>query len=300
MGLAWAQEAVAGPEWLADGVSARARAAVKAHPRFDVAMCRAATGIVALYSGNRLLNRVLNDRGRALFGMLSLYLHALPETAGGGLTAGRLAALCAETAVCSRGRAKAMLAVMRWGGYVEPGGAAGDRRVKPLVPTRRMLVLHRERWRRQFVALALVDDGADAVLARLDEDAFLDRLAIACGTAFRAGFRVLRCAPAFAAIADRDSGALIFFAILAAQKAGQEPPAVAELARRFHVSRAHVLQMLKDAVADGLLERGEGGGAGRLTPAGQAALRDFFAATFAFLGGCGREALRAPPGGRSA
>lgn len=112
----------------------RTHAAVAAHPAFRPAVERLAGEISALYSGNRLLNRLLSDRGRNMLGLLVLYLDALPAAEGGGLTTARLVALCTATGLCSRGRTKAMLALMRWGGYVAPAPPGADRQVKPLVP----------------------------------------------------------------------------------------------------------------------------------------------------------------------
>ncbi|WP_238120545.1 MULTISPECIES: MarR family transcriptional regulator [unclassified Xanthobacter] len=291
----WAAGAAApAPAWLVDGVSAATLERLKAHPDFARAMTSSAAALAALYTGNRLLNRVLNDRGRTLFGFFALYLHALPEVQGGSLTVGRMAALAAETGVCSRGRAKAMLALMRWGGYLAPVEEGGDRRSKPLAPTARMLALHRQRWVSQFQAISQIDPQVATVVARLDDPAFFNRLAIALGDSFRSGFRVLDHAPLLADLADRDSGLMVLLSLHVAQASAQPSPSIADLARRFHVSRAHVLQLLKDAQAAGLVERDEGGGGGVLTALGHDALADFFAATFALLA-CAAKASLAEP-----
>lgn len=279
------------PRWLAQAVGDAARAELKAHPSFPEAMAASAVSLVELYSGNRLLNRVLNDRGRLLFGFFALYLHALPEAEGGGLTVSRMAALAAETGVCSRGRAKAMLALLRWGGYLAPAENEGDRRQKPLVPTSRMVTMQQQRWQGQYKVIAMLDPRVAEVPAAIADRMVFDALIIALSSAFRAGYRVLDQAPALADIADRDSGLMILMALFAAETQGREAPAIAELARRFHVSRAHVLQLLKDAQARDLLARDGGAGSGRLTDAGRAALVDFFVASFAFLGGAARVAL---------
>ncbi|MGH2341578.1 hypothetical protein ACRC7T_08825 [Segnochrobactraceae bacterium EtOH-i3] len=266
-------------------------AALRAHPGFGRVLVQSADFILSTYSGNRLLNRVLNDRGRLLFCFLVLYLDALPEEAGGGLTVGRMVGLCQETGVCSRGRAKAMMALMRWGGYLEALPPAGDRRVKPLVPTAHMRAEFRSRWRAQLGFLAGVDAVAGRALARLDEEAFFGALAIAFIDGFRAGFRVLRFAPDFSLISDRDGGALVLISLFLAGRQGQVPPSVADLARQFHISRAQVLQILKDCGAEGLLEREGASGAGRLTSRGEEAIADFFASFLAYYLHVSRRAL---------
>ncbi|MFG1477246.1 hypothetical protein V5F53_01115 [Xanthobacter sp. V4C-4] len=279
------------PTWLNEAVGGAALARLKSHPGFPSAVAASAVSLVELYSGNRLLNRVLNDRGRVLFGFFALYLDALPEAEGGGLTVSRMAALAAETGVCSRGRAKAMLALMRWGGYLAPADTADDRRLKPLVPTPRMVSQQCQRWQAQYRVIAMLDPRIAPMPAALCEREMFDALVIALATAFRAGYRVLGGMPRLADIADRDSGLMILIALLVAEAEGRDMPSIAELARRFHVSRAHVLQLLKDAEAGDLVARGEGGGAGQLTPAGHAALDDFFVASFAFLAGAAGAAL---------
>lgn len=53
------------------------------HPAFETALSVAAAGLVDLYSGNRIFNRLLADKGRVVFAHFVLYLHALPESEGG-------------------------------------------------------------------------------------------------------------------------------------------------------------------------------------------------------------------------
>ncbi|MEP9351684.1 hypothetical protein [Xanthobacter sp. KR7-225] len=271
------------PHWLAAGAGPQACAAVKAHPGFPQAMHAAAQGIVDAFDNHPLLNRVLNDRGRMIFSFLAFYLDALPE--GGGITAARMTALCQATGLCSHGRTKALLALMRWSGYLAPAQGKGDRRERPLAPTARMWTSFRGRWRMHFCAMRPLGGAAADALEGLDDPLFCRALVLAIGEGFRHGFRVLDGAPALAPFADRDGGMMVFFALLVAQ-AGR-PLTVAELARRFHVSRTHVLQILRDAMVAGLVARapgqqGEHQGYG-LTGAGSDALADFFATSFALL-----------------
>lgn len=278
------------PPWLAEAVCSATRARIRAHPAFAEAVAGTAASLVSLYSGNRLLNSVLNDRARVLFGLFALYLHALPDAKGGGLTVSRMTALAAETEICSRGRAKAMLALMRWGGYLAPAESGGDRRVKPLEPTPRLLHQQLLRWQAQLRAIAALDPRlAEAEVAIADRAVF-DALVIGLGDAFRSGYRALDHAPQVTAVVDRDSGLMILLALVVAEAEGRAPPSIAELARRFHVSRAHVLQLLKDAQAQDLVARDQGG-AGRLTGHGREALADFFATLFALLRGSACAAM---------
>lgn len=284
------------PDWLEAGAGAAARAGVRAHPRFASAMLACAGSTVEAFDNHPLLNRVLNDRGRAVFGFLLLHLDAAPD--GLGITAARMASLCREEDVCSRGRAKALLALMRWGGFLATAEGKGDRRERPLVPTERMWTSFRTRWRGHFTAMRPLGGVAEAALARLDDPGFCRTLAFTFGVTFRAGFRVLDHAPVLWPFADRDGGMMILFALFVAGRTNAPPPTVAELARRFQLSRAHVLLILRGAMAAKLVRRtgeNERESAGFfILPAGEEALADFFAALFALLDCSAGRALADP------
>jgi hypothetical protein len=277
--------------WLA-GTGEEARAKIRANPRLRQAMLVAADGIISVHDRNPLLNRVLNDRGRTAFGFFVLYLDATSDAIGTGLTAARMAALCQETGLCSRGRAKALLALMRWGGYLEPVVGRGDRRERPLAPTERMRQLFLMRWRVQYSALRELGGSADGVLERLEEPGFLSQLAVRFGAIYRAGYRVLDHAPAVAPFCERDGGMLVLFALLSAAALGGRAPTATELGRRFSLSRTHTLQILRDAEAAGLVVRAgivedgvplSGGPGFALSPEGLRAVEDFSVAAFAMF-----------------
>ncbi|GGF73732.1 hypothetical protein GCM10007301_36920 [Azorhizobium oxalatiphilum] len=265
-------------------------AAMRAHPAFSKAMLSWADNLVGHYDGNRLLNRLLNDRERAMFALMALYLNATPDETGAGLTAGRIIGLCTETGLCSRGRAKAMLVLMRWAGYVDvkPALPGADKRQRPLVPTALFISHQTERWRAIFAAASHVDPLAGVALARLDDQDFRRIVLRYLLTRFRSGERVLDHAPALTLFAARDGGLMVLLALaLSGVRDGTFPPEdtimspVASLGRRFHVSRAHVLKLLRDAEAAGLVERAAGASGGvRLLPPLRSAIADFFAAVF--------------------
>lgn len=278
--------------WLESGAGAAARARVRAHPRFREAMIACARSMVDLYDNHPLINRILNDRGRVVFGFLLLHLDA--EPGGAGVTAARMAVLCQEESVCSRGRTKALLALMRWGGYLAPVEGTSDKRERPLAPTERMWEMFRNRWQSHFRAMRpLGGEAGDAAGALSDRD-FCRALAYTFGLAFRAGFRVLEHAPRLIPFADRDGGVILLMALLVAQDMASPPPTVAQLARRFHLSRAHVLQILRDATAAGLVRR-TGGQDGEsvgfaLSAEGEDALADFFTSSFSLFHCSARQA----------
>src|SRR5439155_347022 len=145
-----------------------AMAALMRHPRFAEAIRIVAAGIVTLYRNNPKFNQVLPDRGRFLISVFALHLHfgAEPDNPRSGLTVSRMRALCAKQKVCSPGRAEAALMLMRRFGYLAPAPDETDRRLRRLVPTERLIELHRARCAFIFEATAkLLPEGADALAA---------------------------------------------------------------------------------------------------------------------------------------
>lgn len=275
---------------------------IMAHPRFHEAMEIATRGILDMYHGNRLLNRLMNDRGRVIFGLLCYYLSCSPDENGVGLTVTRIADICEETDLCSRGRAKALITLMRWAGYVDAGppGAAANRRQRPLVPTARMSSEYIRRWQTMLTAVSRFDPIADEALARLNEPGFLTFLVRNQGDRYRAGFRLLEHSPQMVGLAERDAGILIAISLYNSGAEGDTyPPSqpvpvpVAALARQFDVSRAHVLKMLREAEDAGLIRRlPSHQGAVQLLPPLLRGVEHFMAACFSLQLDCAIDAIR--------
>jgi hypothetical protein len=99
--------------------------------------------------------------------------------------------------------------------------------------------------------------------------------------------------------AEHNAGIMILASLALAGGDGDTMPprgavhlSISELARRFSVSRAHVLRLLRDAAAHGLIERGTAGAETiTFTPALAEALRQSVALLFLFFAGCAKRAL---------
>jgi biotin operon repressor len=247
------------------------------HPRFDSAMLSAATATVELYRGHWILNRLVNDRGRFVLGLMILDLH-FKAGGGDGFTGGQLRLLAGLNGVCSPGRITALLAGLRLAGFLAPV-AADDRRLRRLAPTHRFIDLHRERWRRHFAALGQLCPEGESALAMLGSDAFIGSFAHVLVSTYRRGFRMVAFVPELRSIAERDAGLTMLFSLLVADAAGQ-PVSIAALARRFAVSRAHVLMVLREAQQAGLVVPTGPRGGYRAAPTLATALRRFFATLF--------------------
>jgi biotin operon repressor len=247
------------------------------HPRFDAAMLAAATAVVEQYRGHWLLNRLVNDRGRFVLGLMILDLH-FNEGGGVGFTAGRLREVAGANGVCSPGRITAFLAALRLVGFLHQV-AADDRRLRRLAPTERLLDLHRDRLRSLFKALALIDAAGDEAVAALHSPAFIGAFTHDLSAAYRSGLRISGLVPEIRSTVERDAGLTMLFSLLIAE-ASERPVSIAALAERFSVSRAHVLTVLREAERAGLAIPAGPRGGYRAGPALAATLRRFFAIMF--------------------
>lgn len=290
---------------LDDVVSDATISALRARPDFAAAVRLAAGGLVDLYQGNRLLNRLMSDRGRNQIGFAAIYLHYWDNDDGTGarLTVGRVKSLCAELGICSPGRAGAMLAMMRVAGYLAPGGRTEDGRQLLLVPTELLLAAHRRRLRAMFTAMAPVIPEIDAALAALDRPEFLPLMVRHVVTYFRAGFRIGHYVPTLLKLVDRDAGMMVLCRLLIG--AGPTPeaisggrpgaPTVSMLARRFQVSRSHVRNLLMDMAEANLIQRPTGAFASvAVNAALTTVMQTCFATIFLFYAHCARLALAQP------
>jgi hypothetical protein len=283
-------------------ITADAVAALRRHPAFAAAVRASAAMVVDLYQGNRLLNAIVNDRGRLVISSLAVHLHysAVADDPRSGLTAARVKAFCAAEGVCSPGRAAAVLALMRWAGHLAPAPQAANSRTDRLVATAKLIELHRERWRRQLAIVGTLLEEGEQGLAGLDRrQGFTAAFAAAQAALFTAGFRLSDHAPALTIFFERNCGMPILAALVvsgapddAPLPTAPMPLSISALARRFGVSRPHVIALLRDAEAAGLLERiGAGGAQVRLSPRLLDNLQSFFAAVYLFNAQCVRTAL---------
>lgn len=272
---------------------------LRAHPRFAEAIRTLATGMLALYRGNRLLNMLINDRGRMVIGYLALYLHdgATPDGRGSGFGVGQLKAICASAGLASPGRTGAMLALMRMSGYIASASSLDDKRRHILVPTEKLRAAHRDRWSKVAAALRPVLPDAAAAFA-LDDPEFVAAYVRATAADYLGGFRPVGVAPEMELFIDRNAGLMILFTLLISGEPDDAVPptrpvplSLSALAQRFGVSRSHVRTVLRDAEERGLIERtGPGGNQVLIRPVLAEAVQNFFAISLLFVANCALKA----------
>jgi DNA-binding MarR family transcriptional regulator len=280
-------------------LSAAAVAELRDDPRLPQAIRTLTSGILALYRGNRFLNALINDRGRMIIGYLALYLHegAAPDGRGSGFGIGQLKALCAAAGIASPGRAGAMVAMMRMAGYIASAQSPDDRRRHILVPTEKLRLAHRDRWRFVAEAVRVVnpDAGAAFILGDPEFEAAYVRGTAGC---FLDGLRMVDIVPDLQLFLDRNAGLMILFSMLLAGEPDDTiPPArpvaisISAIAGRFGVSRVHVRTLLRDAQAAGLIERtGVNGSRIVIRPELAKAARTFIASMILLVADCAVKA----------
>lgn len=231
----------------AAAATAEALAVLRARPGFPAAVRHAARAGLSLYETDPIRRLVISDRGRFVFMNGALHLHF--NTAG-GLTASGLRDSLALAGIAGPNRAAAVIALLRWGGYLE-AAPGGDRRRRVLRPTPVLIETFREMVRDQFTALATAAPDYAHAPALLDAPAFFAGFLARQYRGFTAGFRLTGLAPGSERFVDSNCGMPLLLSLYLADT----PPSVSALARRFGVSRAHVLRLLGEAEAMGLATR---------------------------------------------
>jgi hypothetical protein len=242
-------------------LSAEAVAALRTHPLLPNAVCAAAGALVAI---TRRPPVIINDLGRLVIGNLALYLHYSrdPADPSSGLSAGRLKALCAEQAVCSRGRVLAVLALMRDSGDLIPATCQVDQRLRLLVPTEKLISGCKQYWEAILRGTAVVIPRRSDAVAALQREDVLAAFFQVFGGYFCAGMRMFKLGAGLTSFAQRNAALAILLSLLVAseQNGGAGSPvtvriSIAELARRFGVSRPQVVRVLDEAAKASLVHR---------------------------------------------
>jgi len=264
------------------------RAWLCAQPGFEASAKETSARLVAAFHGKRLLNLIINDRGRFIVSLLALDLHFRDDVPNAGLTSGRLKRICSQMGVCSPARVASLLTLMRLGDFVRATPSPGDRRRRVLVPTARLIASQRARWRCHLEGSLPFLPEAQSAIAALESEAFIAAMVRVLADHFYAGLRILDLVPGLRLFGERTGGIFVVLALLAAAddaaRRGKKPVAtsVSDLARRTCTSRAHIIKLLGDAAVEGSIERP----ANRdiiLMPRLVSAAHDFLAVGYLFL-----------------
>lgn len=250
-GLAYWSAAVKGPV-----VEPDAYAEFVSHPRFEDACRLLVARMFARTRSDNVFARAAKDVSRYFFGYFVLYLDAR-----GGVTLSTIRDFCKELGLVGHGRAEAILLRLRMIGYLQPNTDPKDRRVRRYLPTEGMREAYRLAHRDELGALALMVPEAEIAARRLDEPDFFRAYVLRAGQGI--ADIIMASGNRQTSLFDvRNAGSMILFDIASSGEPGDVYPAkgrvkmsVTELARKYEVSRSHVLKLLRDAEKEGLLRR---------------------------------------------
>jgi hypothetical protein len=220
-----------------------------------------AKSYVAHFEHRPLLNLVTSDRGRVMMAWMALYFDALydPAIPGSGLTVNRFKAACADTGLCSQGRASAMLGVMRFAKHIEPVTEARRGHSLRLRPTDKLKTAFRERITNALKAMSLVMPEGRLGLDNLGDPIFEKAFIIGACEAFLARERPMASCPLARLFADKKAGFLILFSLILSTDDDGLPAdqpmtaSIASLSKAFAVSRPQIKLLFRAAVEKGAL-----------------------------------------------
>jgi DNA-binding MarR family transcriptional regulator len=224
-----------------------------------------------LVKNDAVFHANFRDTGRMVLGTIALYLHA-----SGGLTHRRLCELSSGGGRLSPGRASAILLRLRMIGYVKAAAKRSDGSARLYLPTERMIGAFCTRVEIELQALTRIEPQMHAFIAVWEQDRETALMALYR----RIGKRLIYALShpredmkPYEALLMRDAGLLIFHALMEAADTGSDFPnagrftiSLTEIARRFGVSRTHVLRFMRDAERAGFLARDGNGNLSRITP----------------------------------
>jgi hypothetical protein len=264
------------------GFSERRIQAIRADPRLDGAIRHSVLNSLAYHDRAPVMHRNLKDVGRFTLGVMALYLDAT-----GGLTHRRLRELSGQTGIISTGAATALLLRLRLIGYVTAAEVLPSGATRLYRPTPAMATAFRDRLRFELEAATRFDPRITDILDRLDEPEVFPTLMATLGTdAAYAARNPREDALAIDRLSMRQAGMLIMFQLMSdADHGGAFPPqsevsiSISGLARRYEVSRSHVLTVLRDAETFGLIRKLDEG-RWRLEPAMAEVFKTFYAVIY--------------------
>ena len=260
-------------EALAAGVPHLSIDEILAHPRFPAARKVYVERHLAIYGRDPFLTRLLIESGRFVVNKVALVLHAAqdmsrPET---WLTIGRLKREMAMFGLTGGRQIDHLVARLRAVGFLDLDIPDGDRRLRILKPTEKMLAHDRDWLRIYHESLALLCPQNDYGPALRRDRAFQ----VAHG---RVALRLLPLsAKAFATLPEmmlffnRAAGHMVITALVHAALADpgrrHAPVDFGELGERFGVSRTHVRGLLVAAQRAALVRlRARGGHSVEILP----------------------------------
>ncbi|MFN4298017.1 MAG: hypothetical protein ACK4FB_14410 [Brevundimonas sp.] len=260
----------------------RNAASILAHPDFPLARATYIRDVLALYSHDPSVNKLLVVAARMVLFFVVICMDASyrPEDRSTWPTIGRLKATLATFGLASSRRIDQIIGRLVQTGFLESRPSPADGRVRLLRPTARTLE-HDQDWLvAHYRPLACLFGEADYRLP-LNRDVDFQNTQRRIAMAFmEESAGVLMRNPGVMLFFSREAGILVLMELAYAsilEGSATVPLSMTRLGQRRGVSRTHVSQLLVDAEAQGLVTLDRPGRRITLTPALLASLDQFIA-----------------------
>ena len=223
------------------------------HPRFALARDEFVKAMLGLYEHKPFLNRLLLEASRAVLFSVVMCLHARYDEADRATwpTLRLVADAMAQHGLASASRVQDLVARLVKTGYLEQRAAPRDRRVRILVPTKKMIAQDQDFLVSHHVPLQVMfPDPGYALIMRRDP-AFQLKQRLVSRDLFALGAKILASNPIMMLFQGRDAGVMILIKMIQlAGRRGEGKPlniSFSDLGDRFGVSRTHVRNLLEAA-----------------------------------------------------
>lgn len=233
--------------------------AILAHPDFPRARTTYFDRVLALYGDDIFLNKLLMEAVRIVAFAVAICMEAgyRENDRETWPTIGNLKKALALFGLASPRRIEHIVGRLLQTGYLESCVSPLDRRVRLLIPTARMIEHDRDWLIAHYAPLAALFGEAGYVLPLGGDRQFQRAQRQAATGIFAQSAMVLLRNPDVLLFLARDAGVLVLVE-LAKAAAERTTPVVdlslAQLGRRFAISRAHIRQLLLEAEARALVE----------------------------------------------
>jgi DNA-binding MarR family transcriptional regulator len=239
---------------------------ILAHPRFPLARDEFVKAMLALYEHKPFLNRLLLEASRTVLLSVIMCLHARYDEADRATwpTLRLVADSMTEHRLASASRVHDLVMRLIKIGYLEQRAAPQDRRVRILIPAKKMIAQDQDFLVSHHLPLQILfpDPGYALIMTR--DPAFQLKQRLVSRDLFALGAQILAGNPIMMLFQGRDAGVMILIKMIqmAGQNSGAEPLKIsyADLGGRFGVSRTHVRNLLVAAEELGLVRLMKGGG----------------------------------------
>ncbi|HTT98152.1 MAG TPA: hypothetical protein VMF58_08880 [Rhizomicrobium sp.] len=263
-------------------------------PRYDDVLRRIVSEVLAFYDAEPKLNAAFQEIGTIGLALFALYLDSK-----GGITHRRLTELSNTSTVMSRGRASAILGLLRYKGLARPEKAAPNGVQFHYLPSPELVRFFTRRIGLEYEALTLVEPAIRAFSDRWQSPGMLECFITNFGADLvRAGQEPLSELESIAGITRRRAGFQILCHLLMLADRGHAFPSLApfeinvsEIARRFFVARPQVRRIVSELEKENFLARD--GETFQFQPLLQSKFRRFMATIHVALMACAHDILKA-------